>query len=138
MSQPLLLDTCAAMWLAADVRIAAAAREAIDQSLQQGIPLQLSPVTAWEVGLLARKGRFHAALSPQRWFQRLRSQPGVAVCALTPEILLDASFLPGELHNDPADRMMAATAREYGFVLLTRDQPLLDYARQGHMAAIAC
>jgi PIN domain nuclease of toxin-antitoxin system len=52
--------------------------------------------------------------------------------------LMASSFLPGELHGDPADRMMVATAREYGFVLMTRDEALLRYAKQGHMAAIAC
>jgi PIN domain nuclease of toxin-antitoxin system len=134
----LLLDTCAAIWLAADAPIAQPALDAIAEASRQGRPLQVSPVTAWEIGLMARKGRFRASLSPQRWFERLRNLPGIAICSLTPEVLLEASFLPGELHGDPADRMMAATAREYGYVLVTRDQALLDYAARGHMAVLAC
>jgi PIN domain nuclease of toxin-antitoxin system len=62
----------------------------------------------------------------------------VALCDLSAEILLNSSFLPGEFHGDPADRMMAATARDFGFTLLTRDRALLAYAAQGHLAAIAC
>jgi len=134
----LLLDTCAAIWLAADAPIAQPALDAVAEANRQGRPLQVSPVAAWEIGLMARKGRFRASLSAQRWFERLRNLPGVAICPLTSEVLLEASFLPGDLHGDPADRMMAATAREYGYVLVTRDQALLDYAARGHMAALAC
>ena len=135
---PLLLDTCAALWLAADAPLTDAARDAVFRALEAGIAIQVSPVTAWEIGLMARKGRFRSSLSPQRWFERLCALPGVAVCALDANILLASSFLPGELHGDPADRMMAATAREHGFTLVTRDRALLDYADQGHLAAISC
>jgi len=136
--QPLLLDTCAALWFAAGAPMAEKAMAAMADAAKADIALQVSPVTAWEIGLMARKGRFRSSLSPQRWFDRLRTLPGVAVCALAPEVLLASSFLPGELHADPADRMMVATAREYDFVLVTRDSALLDYAAQGHLTAIAC
>ena len=87
---------------------------------------------------MARKGRFRSSLSPERWFEQLKGLPGVEICDLSGEILLASSFLPGELHGDPADRIMVTTAREQGFTLLTRDQALLDYAAQGYLAAMAC
>jgi len=136
--RPILLDTCATLWLAADAPMAESAMKAIGTAARADIPLQISPITAWEIGLMARKGRFRSSLSPQRWFERLRGLPGVQICELSPEVLLGSSFLPGEIHGDPADRIMAATAREYGFTLVTRDRALLDYASEGHLAAIAC
>jgi PIN domain nuclease of toxin-antitoxin system len=36
------------------------------------------------------------------------------------------------------DRAIAATAREYGFTVMTRDRALLDYAAQGHLSALTC
>jgi predicted nucleic acid-binding protein len=33
---------------------------------------------------------------------------------------------------------MAATAREYGYTLVTRDRLLLTYAEQGHIQAVGC
>ncbi|MFZ5739720.1 MAG: PIN domain-containing protein [Pseudomonadota bacterium] len=48
------------------------------------------------------------------------------------------SFLPGFPHRDPADRIIAATAREYGYRLITRDRSLLAYAREGHIQALSC
>jgi PIN domain nuclease of toxin-antitoxin system len=136
--QPILLDTCAALWLVAGAPLAEEAVGAIAAAQKAGEPVWISPVLAWEIGLLARKGRFRSSLTPQRWFQQLCAQPGLQLCALDADILLASSFLPGDLHGDPADRMMVATAREHGFVLVTRDQALLDYAGQGHLAAIAC
>jgi PIN domain nuclease of toxin-antitoxin system len=133
-----LLDTCAALWLAAGEPMDGQAMTAIAESARAAIPLQISPVTAWEIGLMARKGRFRSSLSPQRWFERLCTVPGIFVCGLSPSVLLESSFLPGELHGDPADRMMVATAREHDFVLMTRDHALLNYAAQGHLSAIAC
>jgi PIN domain nuclease of toxin-antitoxin system len=138
MSQPLLLDTCAAMYLIANEPMSEAANAAMDRSVDAGVLLRVSPITAWEVGMLAAKGRFKSSLSPQRWFERLRGMPGIELCELNAEILLGSSFLPGKFHKDPADRIIAATAREYGFTVMTRDRFLLAYAREGHLSALEC
>jgi PIN domain nuclease of toxin-antitoxin system len=77
-------------------------------------------------------------MAPQRWFERLLEAPGLRLSEMTPNVLIASSFLPGKLPSDPADRIIAATAREYGYKLVTRDRPLLEYARQGHVQAILC
>ena len=46
---------------------------------------------------------------------------------VTPGIARAAVALPDDLHEDPADRMIVATARELGAALLTKDARLLDY-----------
>jgi PIN domain nuclease of toxin-antitoxin system len=136
--QPILLDTCAALWLVAGAPLADDATGAITAAQEAGQPVWISPITAWEIGLLARKGRFRSPLPPQRWFARLCELPGLGLCNLDADILFASSSLPGDLHDDPADRILAATAREYGFRLMTRDRTLLAYAAQGHLAAIDC
>ena len=136
--QPLLLDTCAALWTVAGAPLAQPALEALREAAHNELSLQVSPITAWEIGLLARKGRFRASVSPQRWFDQLLELPGIELCALSPAVLIASSFLPGEFHGDPADRVLAATAREYGFTFVTRDRALLDYAGAGHLAALPC
>jgi PIN domain nuclease of toxin-antitoxin system len=138
MSAPFLLDTCVAMYLIANEPMAAGANAAMNLSVDAGVPLRVSPITAWEVGLLATRGRFKSSLSPQRWFERLRTMPGVQLCDLSGDILLGSSFLPGRLHKDPADRIIAATAREYGYTVMTRDRGLLDYGQQGYLSVIEC
>ena len=88
--------------------------------------------------MLARKGRFRSAYTPQRWFEQLMKSQDTALAELTAKILMESSFLPGKLHFDPADRVIAATAREYGYTVVTRDRALLDYADQGYLSAMEC
>jgi PIN domain nuclease of toxin-antitoxin system len=134
----LLLDTCAAIWFAGDLPMASEATDALNSSFEVMAPVFLSPISAWEIGLLCSRGRMRFPIPPQSWFNRLRNTQGVALADLSPEILIASSFLPGNPPRDPADRIIAATAREHGYILVTRDRPLLEYAKQGHIQAIAC
>ncbi len=138
MTPSLLLDTCAALWLMGDAPMSHEAVEAIDRAGDHGQTIYVSPITAWEIGNLARKGRFTPNMAPHRWWERLLTGHGVQPCAMPPEVLLELAFLPGSPPNDPADRIIAATAREYGYVVLTRDRALLGYGEQGHIRALAC
>lgn len=134
----LLLDTCAAIWLTNADPISDEALDALQQTRDSGEFVYVSPITAWEMGLLAARGRVNLLMTPQRWFERLLEAPGLRLSEMTPNVLIASSFLPGKLPGDPADRIIAATAREYGYKLVTRDQPLLEYAKQGHIQAIPC
>jgi PIN domain nuclease of toxin-antitoxin system len=135
---PLLLDTCAVIWLANGDAVSDEASITLRQSRESGEPIYVSPITAWELGLLAARGRLNLLMAPERWFERLLEAPGVKLSDMPPRVLIESSFLPGGLNRDPADRILAATAREYGYRLLTRDRSLLDYAKQGHIQAVAC
>jgi PIN domain nuclease of toxin-antitoxin system len=57
---------------------------------------------------------------------------------MPPELLIESTLLPDFSHGDPADRIIAATAREYGFTVMTRDRALLDYGKQGHLSVLEC
>ncbi|MDQ5917640.1 MAG: hypothetical protein QG660_751, partial [Pseudomonadota bacterium] len=52
---------------------------------------------------------------------------------LSPEIAVASTRLPGEIHADPADRIIVATARHLGATLVTADGLLLAYGAAGHM-----
>jgi PIN domain nuclease of toxin-antitoxin system len=134
----LLLDTCATIWISQDEPVTAEALEAVDKAARDGDPVFVSPMTAWEIGLLNARGRLAMAMSPDDWFASLMQVPGMALAELTPKILIASSFLPGDPPRDPADRIIAATARALRLQLVTRDRLLLDYAEQGHIQALAC
>ena len=135
---PLLLDTCAAIWISEEQPLASEALTAIERSHRSGEFIYVSPITAWEIGLLVSRGKLTSPTSPQRWFERLMEAPGVRLADISPDVLIASSFLPGAPPRDPADRILAATAREYGYRLMTRDTPLLTYADQGHLQALVC
>ena len=139
MSGPfILLDTCAALWTATDeMALSEDAAATIAEAERNGGSILISPITAWEVGLLVSRGRLALATSPLRWFEGLLDA-GLILAPLTPEILIHSSFLPGGVLRDPADRTLATTARTMGCRLMTRDRILLDYAREGHLQAVPC
>jgi PIN domain nuclease of toxin-antitoxin system len=134
----LLLVTCAVIWIATDSGIEPAAEEAIGDARQTENAVGVSPITAWELGMLASKGKLPAAQSPNELFAAFVSAPGIALERMTPAILIDSSFLPGDFHNDPADRIIVATARAFDLTVITRDRAILSYARQGYVRALPC
>jgi PIN domain nuclease of toxin-antitoxin system len=136
--RPLLLDTCAALWITEDEPVAPRAVAAMDAAHREGAPTYLSPITAWEVGLLSSRNRLNFVVTPQRWFQRLLEVPGVRLADLSPDLLIASSFLPGAPPRDPADRILAATARDPGATLITRDRALLAYGADGYISVVAC
>ena len=101
------------------------------------IPIFISPISAWELGLLVALGRIALPSSPADWLDEVIAV-GASWAPLTPRLLIDASFLPGQIHRDPADRILTATARAFGYRLMTRDRALLAYAEAGHLQAVAC
>lgn len=133
-----LLDTCAMIWMAQDEVLSPAATEAIDDAFADGEGISISSITAWELGLLERRGRLPAAVPPLALFERFAALPAVRLEGLDPTILIDSSFLPGEFHNDPADRIIIATARALALTIVTRDKAILDYAKQGYVRALKC
>jgi PIN domain nuclease of toxin-antitoxin system len=138
----LLLDTCAVIWIAQDAPMEAKARKAIREAAMGG-DLYVSPASAWEIGLLSRP-RARSAPGPRflpdarSWFSAFMARPGIRLAELTPDIAIEASHLPGAFHNDPADRLIIATARQMGAAVITRDSKILAYAETGHAAALAC
>lgn len=134
----ILLDTCAAIYIMEDEWMRPSAVEAIDEAYDLGESVFVSPITAWEIGKLASRGRFKSRYSAQRWWSLLTGRPQIAMADLPAHVLLESSFLPGNVQGDPMDRIIAATAREYGFTVMTRDAALLDYGRQGHLSVLPC
>ena len=138
MSRHFLLDTCACLWLTSGETLRGGATQRLTDEVGQGARLGVSPATAWEVGMLASKGRVAIRTDPMTWFRALLSLPGARLMRMPPAILVASSFLPGSPPADPADRLMAATARAYNMILVTRHRPLLDYGEAGHVDAMDC
>ncbi len=134
----LLLDTCAAIWLAAGQPMSDESLDVIRLAQGDGTGVHVSPIAAWEIATLVSKGRLKLSLAPEAWFAALLALPGVRLAPMPPDVLIASAALPGMPPRDPADRIVAATARAYGFAVVTRDGELLPYAAAGHLMAIRC
>ncbi len=138
MADGVLLDTCAALWLMNADPMTSESRRAIRNAQARSEGVYVSPISAWEIGILVAKGKLQLGLSPEAWFDRLLALPGVRLGEMLPNLLIASGFLPGAPPGDPADRIVAATARHYSLTLITRDRGLLAYAKAGHARAIRC
>ncbi|MBV8155740.1 MAG: type II toxin-antitoxin system VapC family toxin [Candidatus Eremiobacteraeota bacterium] len=137
MTSQILLDTHAAIWSSNGLLKPAAERN-IDQAARRK-ELLLSPVSAWEIGMLVKKGRLLLTWPLEEWVRAMFAAPGVVTAAITPAIALNAAQLPGSPPRDPADRILIATAAAYGAAILTRDKAMLHYAKAtGHVRCVAC
>lgn len=119
-------------------RLASPAVEVMRAANDGGGMTYISPISAWEIGMLASRGRLQLLIRPERWFANLLEVPGVKLAALSPDLLIASCYLPGKPPKDPTDRIIAATTRELGATLVTRDRALLDYGKQGHIAVAEC
>lgn len=129
----LLLDTCAVLWLASGAEMTPEARKAITNR-----NLQVSPISAWEIANLVRKSRIAVTLPVATWFRQALGKMAAGMPQLTVEILADSCGLPGSPPNDPADRIIIATARGSDLTVVTRDKQILEYSRAGHVRTLVC
>jgi len=132
-----LLDTNAIIFVAGGRSISPIAHKAIVAVALDG-DILVSPISAWEIGMLAAKGRLTLAPDPNTWFRDFLARDGVRLAPLAPEDAIASLFLPAPAQGDPADRLLIATARALNVPLITRDAGMLAYAAAGHVKAIGC
>jgi len=125
----ILLDTHIWLWMINEPdRIAANLRRELRNSVDE---LWLSPISTWEVLVLARKRRIRLDREVGDWVKTATAPFREA--SLTHEIMLTADQLPLP-QRDPADRFLAATAKVLGLTLATADSKLLGL---GDIATLA-
>ena len=109
--------------------------DAIRQASADSV-LAISAISVWEVAMLESKGRLQLQMDCLEWVSESTRRAGLRILPLSPEIAVASARLPGDLHGDPSDRIIAATARHESAILVTRDHLLLGYARKGYLRAI--
>ncbi len=121
----LLLDTCALLWLVQDYKqLPKKVQSALDK--RQGA-IYVSAISAFEIGIKHQKKKLSLPLKPQQWFDEVLDFHGLTELPLTAKILFAATALPPH-HNDPADRILIATAAFHKLTLLTPDEEIHKYA----------
>ena len=120
----MILDTHVLVWLlGGDARLGATARQKLEQAASRNA-LNIAAITPWEIAMLVQKGRLALGQDVGAWIAAALKLPGLSLVPLLPEITVDSARLPGEVHGDPADRMIIATARHLGVPLATADRAM--------------
>jgi PIN domain nuclease of toxin-antitoxin system len=120
-----VLDTNALIWLLErNARIGSRAVERIDEALRTS-RVMISSASVWEVSILVAKNRVALVKSVDQWrIDALRL--GIEEIPLDGEIAIESVAL-ADLHPDPADRFIVATALKMRATLVTSDARLLSW-----------
>ena len=87
----------------------------------------VASISIWEFAMLASKGRINVKIDPKIWLDNAIKKTGIRIIEISPEIAVESCNLPGDFQNDPADRIIVATARIENMTLLTKDRKIIEY-----------
>ena len=117
----LLLDTHVILWSAAEP-------ERFPQNIaveleNESNELWFSPISVWEILLLAEKGRVILEADHKMSIRKMLQSLPIREAVINQEVAIQSRYvaLP---HQDPVDRFLAATAMVYGLTLVTADKRL--------------
>ena len=121
----IVLDTHVWLWwVAAPEHLSEAARDAIERETRIGV----STLSAWEIAMLATRGRISLDREVSLWVRQALADPRVDSMAPGAEIAVAASLLDSKsFPGDPVDRLIYATARSAGATLITRDRAIRTF-----------
>ena len=89
--------------------------------------LLLSAISPWEFCKLLEKGRIAISCNPEDWLNAAFDLPKLRLINLSPVLAYRSTVLPPPFHDDPADQIIVATARQEDAVILTKDRNILKY-----------
>lgn len=120
----LLLDTCVLLWLADDPR---QLPERVRAQLgPNGPPVHVSAITALELGIKVARGKLQLPLPVSEWFPALCHRNQLHILPVDAAVAAASTELP-DLHRDPFDRILVATAMQRSMTLVTPDGVIPRY-----------
>ena len=120
----ILLDTCTLLWLVdGQQNLSEPAKKTL---LKNKETPSVSAISAFEIGIKHRKGLLKLPLPPSDWFFEALRLHGLTELPISAQIAILTTQLP-LIHNDPADRMLIATAMNQTLTILTPDKHIQAY-----------
>jgi len=119
-----LLDTHVVHWWSAEPkRVSKPARNALEEADEHVV----AAISWYELAWLAKHERIVVNIPIRSWLQGLATQ--LRTIGIGPAIADTAAALPSSFPDDPADRLIYATAIEHGLGLVTKDRSIRDHDR---------
>ena len=124
----MILDTHTLLWLDRDdPALGPGCRRQVESAWRAG-EVAVSAISFWEAAMLAQRGRIVLPLAVDRW-RADWLQAGLTEIPVDGRIALLACALE-DLHRDPADRFIVATAIARGKAVMTADAKILGWSGQ--------
>ena len=123
-----VLDThILVFWRSDPGRLTPAQRTHLEAIESSGGQFSISAITLWELAKLAEHEKISITRPLDLFLAEIEGHPRIEIIPLTGRILAESVNLGGNFHKDPADQMIAATARCLGHPLITQDQRIRDW-----------
>lgn len=123
----ILLDTHAWIWFVSNPELLSShAIESIDVAVREKAVL-ISSISVWEVSLLVKRNRLTLTMDLNDWIARSESLPFFSFIPVDNKIAHKSVLLPPPLHDDPADRIIIASAIINDAILITKDEKIQNY-----------
>ena len=119
----MILDTCALLWLAeGGKRIS----EKTLKEINEAPAVYISAITGFEIALKSKRGKIQLPATPQEWLAAILEHHNISVVPLDMDLCVLSATLP-DIHADPCDRFIIATARRLGCPIVTADAHFAAY-----------
>jgi len=115
-------------WISNPEKLSQKAKKALEEAPKKG-GIFISAISVWEIYMLVKKGRLELTMNIDTWFKKVLSLPFMRVVPIDAAIAASSVMLTGQIHDDPADRIIAATALKLEAPLVTSDTRLIRYLK---------
>ncbi len=130
---PLVVDTHVLLWALLEPEELRETTKKHISLAQENNQLLISSISLWEIAMLYLKKRINIYEPIKDFLESIVNIDGAIIKDLSPEIAAESILLVDDFHGDPADRIIVATTKVHGAVLLTRDHKILNWADAGHI-----
>jgi len=118
-----LVDTQCLLWWYADAPQLPRAYRALLRAVEaSGRPVAVAAISLWEIAKLVEKGRIAVPRPVEEYLRQVEENPAIEVLPLDAAVAAESTRLGPTFPRDPADQLVAATARVHGRQLLTTDR----------------
>lgn len=124
----IVLDTHVWVWWASSPELLSAKAVKVIKQAVDANAVYISSISAWEVALLAERGRLRLTMEVRDWIAVSEGLPFVTFVPVSNPIAIRSVQLPGKIHTDPADRIIISTAISLGAELVTMDKKIQNYS----------
>jgi PIN domain nuclease of toxin-antitoxin system len=123
----IVLDTHTLLWWVGGLALGKQALAAIERESRGNGEIVVSSMSVWEIALLVSRGKLKLSMDIHDWTRHVSRIPRVRFMPVDNGIAIQSIDLPGQFHNDPADRVIVATARTLAAPLVTKDRLIRKY-----------
>ncbi len=127
----ILLDTHVFIWLQARKLKASVEDMATLTKAAAGDRWFINSFAFFEISHAVSRKRLHLDRELPEWLRLAMVHPAPTIIGITPEIAAATAQLPEDFHGDPGDRILAATAIIHNLTIVTHDDLMLRFGKQG-------